>query len=70
MQFNSYSRRNISDLNGACLFFKLDLHSGYHQLEQAPENRYITTFSTHKGLYRYKRLLFAEHDAALVAVLQ
>ena len=96
----------INDLNGACIFSKLDLRSGYHQLELAPESRYITTFSTH-NLYRYKRLLFglssaaevfqhtiqnvlsgipnvknisddiivygktqAEHDAALVAVLQ
>ncbi|CAB3993230.1 Hypothetical predicted protein [Paramuricea clavata] len=47
----------INDLNGATLFSKLDLNQGYHQLELAPESRYITTFSTHKGLQRYTRLL-------------
>ena len=56
----------INDLNGACIFSKLDLRSGYHQLELAPESRYITTFSTHKGLYRYKRLLFGLSSAAEV----
>ena len=56
----------INDLNGACIFSKLDLRSGYHQLELAPASRYITTFSTHKGLYRYKRLLFGLSSAAEV----
>ena len=31
---------------------------GFHQIELAPESRHITTFVTHKGLYRYKSLLF------------
>ena len=48
----------VSDLNGATFFSKLDLSSGYHQLELAQESPYITTFSTHVGLRRYKRLLF------------
>ena len=39
-------------LSGANVFSKLDLH----QLELAEESRYITTFATHLGLYRYKRL--------------
>ena len=30
----------------------------YHQIELKPESREITTFMTHKGLYRYKRLNF------------
>ena len=46
----------IHDLNGSRVFSKLDLKSGYHQLELHPESRYITTFSTHKGLRRYTRL--------------
>ena len=48
----------IHDLNGATVFSKLDLSSGYHQLELHPSSRYITTFRTHNGLYRYKRLNF------------
>ncbi|CAB4034315.1 Hypothetical predicted protein [Paramuricea clavata] len=46
----------INDLNGAKVFSKLDLRTGYHQLELHEDSRYITTFSTHIGLYRYKRL--------------
>ena len=35
----------IANLNGANHFSTLDLSSGYHQLELAPESRYFTTFS-------------------------
>ncbi|KAK3083972.1 hypothetical protein FSP39_006106 [Pinctada imbricata] len=48
----------IMDLNGAKVFSKLDLRNGFHQLELEPESRYVTTFSTHVGLWRYKRLNF------------
>ena len=54
----------VADLNGATVFSKLDLSSGYHQLELAPESRYITTFSTHVGLRRYKRLMFGINAAS------
>jgi hypothetical protein len=30
----------------------------------APESRYVTTFSTHRGLFRYKRLNFGMNCAA------
>ena len=39
------------------------MRSGYHQLSLAPENRYITTFATHKGLRRYK-LNFGTNSAS------
>ena len=45
-------------MNGAEVFSKLDLKYGYHQIELDDESRDITTFVTHKGLYRYKRLMF------------
>ena len=48
----------IHDLNGAKGFSKLDLWSGYHQLELEKGSRYITCFSTHLGIFRYKRLNF------------
>ena len=54
----------IHDLNGATVFSKLDLSSGYHQLELHPSSRYITTFRTHNGLYRYKRLNFGISSAS------
>jgi hypothetical protein len=56
----------MSDLNGATVFSKLDLRAGYHQLELHPESRYITTFSTHIGLFRYKRLNFGISSASEV----
>ena len=54
----------ISDLNGAKFFSKVDLKAGYHQLTLNKSSRSITTFSTHDGLYRYKRLSFGINSAA------
>ena len=48
----------ITYLNGATTFSTLDLKAGYHQLELDPASRHITTFSTHRAIYRYKRLMF------------
>ena len=45
-------------LSGTNVFSKLDLNQGYNQLELAEESRYITTFATHLGLYRYKKNFF------------
>nr|XP_033948146.1 uncharacterized protein K02A2.6-like [Pseudochaenichthys georgianus] len=56
----------IHDLNGAVVFSKLDLNAGYHQLELHPDSRYITTFTTHTGLWRYTRLNFGINSAAEV----
>ena len=36
---------------------------GYHQIELDPDSREITTFATHAGLFRYKRLLFGVNSA-------
>ena len=54
----------IHTLNGATVFSKLDLRSGYHQVPLAPESRYITTFATHQGLWRYTRLNFGTNSAS------
>ena len=51
-------------LTGAKVFSKLDLSQAYHQLELHEESRYITTFSTHLGLFRYKRLNYGTNAAA------
>ena len=52
------------ELNGAKFFSKLDLAQAYHQLELDEKCRFITTFSTLIGLYRYKRLNFGTNAAA------
>lgn len=49
---------------GSTVFSKIDLDQAYHQLELAEESRYITTFSTHIGLFKYKRLFFGVTSAA------
>ena len=54
----------IHGLNGATVFSKLDLNQGYHQLPLHPDSSHITTFSTHMGLFRYKRLSFGNKAAA------
>lgn len=56
----------VQKLNNARVFSKIDLRSGYHQLMLAEESRYITTFSTHDGLWRYKRLNFGISSASEV----
>jgi len=40
------------------VFSKLDIKWAFHQIELSESSRSITTFVTHKGLYRYKRLMF------------
>nr|CAI5858972.1 unnamed protein product [Callosobruchus analis] len=44
-------------------FSRLDIKNAFHQVEISEESRYITTFITSKGLYRYKRLLFGINAA-------
>ena len=61
---NSTSDDLVDALDGAKVLSKLDLRSGYHQLSLAPESRYITTFATHEGLQRYKRLNFGTNSAS------
>ena len=44
----------LHSMNGSRVLSKLDLKLGYHQLELSQDSRQMTTFVTHKGLYRYK----------------
>ena len=48
----------LHEMNGAVMFSKLDLPQSFHQIELDVNSRDITTFITHKGLFRYKRLFF------------
>ncbi|KAK9712533.1 hypothetical protein QE152_g24868 [Popillia japonica] len=54
----------LSQLNGAKVFSKLDLKEGYQQLTLNEQSPQITTFATHIGLFRYKRLNFGINSAA------
>ena len=53
----------VSELHGAKFLSKLDLIEGYHQVELRPDSRDIAIFATHKGLYRYKRLIYGVSSA-------
>ena len=52
----------LYQLNGSTVFNKLDLRWGFHQIELEEQSRKIT-FITHKGLFRYKRLVFGISSA-------
>lgn len=47
-----------ADLCGSKIFSKLDLKKGFHQIRIDESSRDITTFKCHKGIFRYKRLMF------------
>ena len=53
----------LEKYNKCTVFSKIDLNHGYFQLELAPESRSITTFSTHRGLFRHKRLVQGTNTA-------
>ena len=53
----------IHEMTGCVLFTKLDMKWGFHQLELDVDSRAITTFASHRGLYRYKRLMFGVSSA-------
>ena len=53
----------LQEMNDSQVFSKLDLKWGYHQIELEESSRPITTFVTHQGLYRYKRLMFGISSA-------
>ena len=48
----------LTELHGTNYFSKIDLNEGYQQIKLDLNSRPITTFATHQGLYRYKRLIY------------
>jgi len=50
--------------HGAKLFTKLDMNKAYHQFVLDESSRHITTFATHIGWFRYKRLFFGINTAS------
>ena len=53
----------MDDFTGCSYFSKIDLVHGYHQIELDEQSRDITTFITHVGLFRYKRLVQGANSA-------
>ena len=54
----------LHSLRGSKYFAKIDAKSGFFQLMLAEESRYITTFITPRGCYRFKRTPFGLSDAS------
>lgn len=46
----------FAELRGATMFSTLDLQSAYHQVTLHEDSRSLTTFITHDGLFRFKRV--------------
>jgi hypothetical protein len=64
---NKYPLSKIDDLfdqwRGVCVFSKLDLCSGYHQLKIQHSDIPKTTFTTRYGLYEYTVMSFGLTNA-------
>ena len=62
----------FSKVRDARYFSKIDLKTAYHQVTIDPDSRNLTAFSTHVGLFRYKRMPYglANAPAAFTRILQ
>jgi hypothetical protein len=52
----------LNAMHGSIFFAKIDAGSGFFQMSLAEESRYVTTFITPRGCYRFKRSPFGLSD--------
>ena len=50
-------------MHGAKIFAKLDMKEAYTQIVLEENSRNITSFNTHEGVYRNKRLVYGINNA-------
>ena len=53
----------LDGMAGAKIFSTLDLRSGYWQIPMHKDSKDKTTFTCHRGIYRFKRLSFGLKNA-------